>query len=290
MRPAYIVQIVTPKKFELDGLWLGPKKAKKVVVWVHGLGSSMFRKLGIADELVDNETAVLVFNNRGHDKIARIHKTSGKSFKGGSVHEVFTECVDDIDGAVRYARENGAKQIFVVGHSTGCQKAAYWGSKRKAVADGIILLSPMSDYSAERMASGKKALVRAEKVARAMVAKGRAHDVLPESVWPWPWIADAQRFLSLYTGKSPEEIFTYWEPQRPSATLRRVTTSLLAVIPEKDEYAEMSTKTIGKWFAANVHNGTALVFPGAGHSFRGHEKDIARSIRAFMKEKPPSNV
>ena len=66
MRPCFQIEIVTPKKFVLNGLWFGSKKPKRVIVWVHGLGSSMFSKLGIVDQLVDKETAVVMFNNRAY--------------------------------------------------------------------------------------------------------------------------------------------------------------------------------------------------------------------------------
>src|SRR3989338_1045423 len=172
MRPVFIFQIVTTKKFVLDGMWLGPRKAKNAVVWVHGLGSTMFKKLKIADELISADTAVLVFNNRGHDKVSRLSKTSGKSVKGGAAHEIFTDSVDDIDGAIAFAKKNGAKNIFLAGHSTGCQKSAYWGSKRGKGVKGIMLLSPLSDYSSERIVSGEKKLARVEKIARRFVSEG----------------------------------------------------------------------------------------------------------------------
>lgn len=284
MRACYQIEIETPKQYQLDGLWLGPKKAKNVIVWVHGLGSSMFRKLKIADELIDKDTAVLAFNNRGHDKVTRLSRADGKSFKGGAAHEVFTDCVDDIDGTIAFAKKHGAKNIFLVGHSTGCQKSAYWGAKRGKGVKGIMLLSPVSDYSSERMAQGAQNLKRAEKVARLYMAKGKKHTMLPEEIWQWPWIADAQRFLSLYTGKGPEEIFTYWKPQRDSKTLRSVRIPVFAIIAEHDEYCEEPADDVREWFAQNIRKGEVVVVRGAGHSFHKMEKKVAGMIRTFMKD------
>src|SRR3989344_3289855 len=103
MTPCFAIEIVTPKKVRLKGLWLGPKKTKRVIVWVHGIGSSMFSKLYTPEKLADSKTAVLVFNNRGHDKVSRIASTNethiGATELGGGASEVFTECVDDIQGA-----------------------------------------------------------------------------------------------------------------------------------------------------------------------------------------------
>src|SRR3989344_888590 len=157
-RACHLVEIVTPKKVVLNGLWFGPTKPRRVIVWVHGLGSSMFSKLEIVDELVDKKTAVLMFNNRGHDKVASVRKTNGAYVKAGAVHEVFTDCVDDIQGAIHFAKRRGAKNVWLAGHSTGCQKAVYWASKKGRGVRGVIILGPMSDYSAELMAQGKTAI------------------------------------------------------------------------------------------------------------------------------------
>ena len=70
MQPCHVVEIETPKKVRLNGLWFGPKRPKRAILWVHGLGSSAFSKIGIFDYLIDKDTAVLAFNNRGHDKVS----------------------------------------------------------------------------------------------------------------------------------------------------------------------------------------------------------------------------
>src|SRR3989344_5371271 len=131
VRPCHVVEIVTPKNVLLNGLWLGPKKPKRAIVWVHGLGSSMFSKLALAERLVDSQTAVIVFNNRGHDKVATISTASKRRIRGGAAHEIFTDCADDIQGAINYAKKAGAKSVYLAGHSTGCPKSVYWGAKKR---------------------------------------------------------------------------------------------------------------------------------------------------------------
>lgn len=285
MRPAHVVQIVTPRKVVLNGLWLGPKKAKTVVVWVHGLGSSMFSKLFIADYLVDTTTAVLVFNNRGSAKVAGVPRAKGAYLKGGAAHEVFNDCVDDIEGALRFARSVRPKAIYLAEHSTGCQKSIYWASKKGRGVKGVIILAPMSDYSSERMAQGRAKLRRTERVARTFIKRNKQHDLLPENVWGWPWIADAQRFISLYSGDSVEEVFTYWDPKRTPKTLSSVHLPILVLLAEKDEYGDRPAKKIGDWFAEHLKIGDeVIVVPRVKHSFKGGERAVARAIHAFMKE------
>src|SRR5262249_35420304 len=152
--------------------------------------------------------------NRGHDSIsrlARVHngKISEAELAGGGA-EIFTDCVDDIQGAINCAKRAGPKSIYLAGYSTGSQKSVYCGSK----ADGgravraIILLGPISDYSSAEKGHSKRHVIAAMKFAKKLVKRGKRNDILPQSLWS-PLIS-AQRFLSLYSGTSAEEIFTYW--------------------------------------------------------------------------------
>lgn len=286
MRPAHVIEIVTPKKVVLNGLWLGPRKPKRVVIWVHGLGSTMFSKLFIVDKLVDKTTAVLAFNNRGHDKVANVQTVSGKRIQGGAAHEVFTDCADDIQGAVNFAKKSGFKNIFLAGHSTGCQKSIYYASKQvDRNVRGIILLAPISDWAAEVHLKGKRKVEKVAKVARTLMARGGGRTLLLGGPWGiWVDVLDAQRFLSLYTPESVEEIFSYAQPKRKPKTLKSVKIPILVLLAGKDEYGDRPARKIGDWFAEHLKIGDKIaVVPKVGHSFKGAEKKVAGLIRGFMK-------
>ena len=132
MRACHVVEIVTPKRYVLNGLWFGPKEPKQAFIFIHGLTGSAFSMERMADAFVDPKTAVLTFNNRGFEKITEIKRRyRGKSewVRAGGTYELFTECADDIQGAVNFTRRRGVKEVYLVGHSTGCQKAFYWATK-----------------------------------------------------------------------------------------------------------------------------------------------------------------
>ena len=285
MPPAQVVEIETPKKIFLNGLWFGPKNPKRVFVWVHGLGSSAFTKGYVVDTLVDRNTAVLTFNNRGHDKVSSSSSGRNKRIRGGSAHEIFTVCIGDIEGAVRFAKKQGARSVILAGHSTGCQKSAYCAAKKGKGVEGIVLLAPMSDYAATVMLDGKKKIARAMSYAKNLLKKGRPHELLPESVWDWSLIADAQRFVSLYSGTGPEEIFTYWEPGRMPKTFLSAKIPILVVLAENDEYADRPVADIAAWFAVHLRSPSAVtIIPAVDHGFRGGERDIAKRVSKWMRE------
>ncbi|MFA7309664.1 MAG: DUF1749 domain-containing protein, partial [Candidatus Paceibacterota bacterium] len=148
----------------------------------------------------------------------------------------------------------------------------------------IILLGPMNGYASEIKSQGKAALKKAERYARAFIKQGNKHALLPETVWGWPWTADAQRFISLYSGNSEEEIFTYWDEGRTPRALRSVKVPILVLLAEKDEYADRSAKKMGEWFMKWLYMGHVVVIPKVKHSFHGAEKEVARVIKSFMKD------
>lgn len=285
MLPCHVVLITTPKKFLLRGLWFGPRKPRRVIVFVHGLGGSAFSIHHVITRLLGERTAVLAFNNRGHDKISRLtrkgKKQAGKMLLGGAAHEVFTDCVDDIQGAINFARRQGARDIFLAGHSTGCQKSVYWAYKKRGRGvKGIVLLAPVSDFAAEMKRQGKKRIARAASAARALVRRGKKHALLSEGLWHET--LDAQRFLSLYTPESVEEIFSYAQPHKIPRVLRSVRVPILVLWAGKDEFSDRPAKKVTPWFEKHLQNGRVVVVPRAGHGFRGKEKVVAREIRRFI--------
>lgn len=281
------VRFSTPKKFQLDGLWFFVPKSKQAIIFIHGLGSAMFWP-SLVYQLVDNKTSVLTFNNRGHDKISNLRRMDkkGKTIKilAGAAHEVFTDCVDDIQGAVNFCKKQGFKNIVLCGHSTGCQKAIYYLAKtknQKQIAK-VILLCPISDY-ADAIAFKKKKIKKVENIARRLVKAGRKHQLISPEIWPQ--YHDAQRFLSLFTPDSNEEIFCYATPGRRPATLQKVNASLLLVFAEKDEYLDRPLSEIINWFQKKLRgkNFAIKIIKGAKHSFAKREVIVINAIRSWIE-------
>jgi len=282
MKACHLVEFTTPRKFLLRGLWFGPKKPRRVIVFVHGLGGSVFSMRSTVDALVAKDTAVFAFNNRGHDWMSGLSRTGTHNSKpAGRAHEVFTDCVDDIEGALNFVRKHKVRSVYLAGHSTGCQKSAYWAFKKKSRGvQGIILLAPVSDWAAEVKRNGIKKIARAVRIARELVRRGKKHSLLPEGTWPQP--LDAQRFLSLCTPESVEEIFSYALPYKLPRVLRSITKPLLILWAEKDEFGDRPVGAVQQWFEQHAAHGRFVVVPRVGHGFRGGEQAVAQEVRAFI--------
>lgn len=285
MTPCHVVEIETPKKYLLNGLWFGPKKPKRVLVFIHGLTASAFSMRSVADALVDKQTAVLKFNNRGFEKIAEIKRKLGRESKwvrAGATHEIFTECADDIQGAVNFARRAGVNHIYLMGHSTGCQKAYYWAS-RKGVrgVKGIILLGPLSDYAIAHEHDKAGKLARSVAYAKKLVREKKQHALLPDRLGMW-FPVDAQRFLSLHTPDSLEEVFPYGQSGKRPRAVHAVRLPTLVLLAGEDEHTKTPARKLAAWFEMYLQHGRVIVIPRVGHSFRGGEAVVAREIRRFI--------
>jgi pimeloyl-ACP methyl ester carboxylesterase len=285
------VRIITPKQYLLDGLWFGADSPKTAIVFVHGLGSSAFAHHDYLVPLATGNTAVLYFSNRGHDGIAgvkRIKRSANKGYayeQAGMAHEIFTDCADDIQGAVNLLLTRGPRRIYLVGHSTGCQKIAWYLSQRaeRSRIAGAVLLCPISDYAGARHEDERKRK-KAEAVAQKLVRRKRPHELLPAELWRGP--IDAQRFLSLYTPDSKEEIFTYAQPGKIPRALRKLKTPLLVIFAGDDEYRDRETSGMANWFRNNLPSSGAEIeiISGALHSFNGQESKVAASVRRWINK------
>jgi pimeloyl-ACP methyl ester carboxylesterase len=286
MTPCHVVSILTPKGVLLDGLLFGQRKPKNIIVVVHGLTGSAFSMRRLVEALTTKDTAVLTFNNRGFGEINSVRQKHGARtsyFLAGTAHEVFKDCVDDIQGAINFSRKAGAKRIFLAGHSTGAQKIMYWSSKMKDPrVKGLILFGPLSDYSGALATKGAAALKRSVAHARKLVAKGKSYELMPRHLGEW-FACDAQRFLSLYTPESPEEIFSYTRPDVRPQALEKVNVRILCFLAGDDEYGDVSPKKLEAWFAEHLKIGDKVVIvPKVGHSFKGGERIVAREIKTFV--------
>ena len=275
-----IIKIQTPKKFLLNGIFLGSQKAKNIIIFIHGLGGTLFSQAELAELLVDKNNSVLLFNNRGNGILSKIKQIDKKEKGGrkkhliGMAHEVFTDCVDDIDGAVEFVESLGNKNIFLMGHSTGCQKSIYYLSKRKnRNIKGAILLAPMSDFADTFAFTDRKIYNRAVSFAEKLIKSGKEHDLLPKKIWPY--IIDAQRFLSLFTPDGVEEIFSYDSGKLP----------MLIVLAGEDEYRDREISEIANWFEEELKEKDAetITIKESPHNFHGFTSELSKKIKNWIK-------
>ena len=255
----------------LDGFYRPPpgRKQAPLLVFVHGMGSNFYRsalKKAFLEAAPATGLGMLSFNNRGAER--------------GTEDERFGVCLRDLDAAAEFARRRGFRRIVLVGHSTGCQKIAYWQSRRRhpAVA-GLVLLAPADDHAVLKRDLGRRFEAKVA-WARRQVAAGR-----PEA--PVAGLYErftAARFLSLADPRATEaNVFRY---AGPLTHFRRLRTPLLAVFGENEEFAAIPPADMLALLRRKTRSVDydEILVPAAGHSFKGCESELALSVCAWARE------
>jgi pimeloyl-ACP methyl ester carboxylesterase len=285
-----IAKIITPNKFLLNGLWFGSENTKRTIIFIHGLTGSAFSTLKIVNKFIDENTSVLTFSNRGSAKISKVKRLDKRRKKGstsfivGEAHEIFADCVDDIQGAVNLVNSLGIREIFLMGHSTGCQKSIYYLSQRgnQKKIKSIILLSPLSDYASFIKNIDLKLAKKLETIAQDLINRNTPHQLMPIDLWPE--IHDAQRFVSLYTPNSSEEIFCYAQKDKLPITFRKIRIPTLVILGEKDNYRDRPISIIASWFKkmTKAKNISINIVKNASHGFEGCETDVSNIVTSWI--------
>lgn len=261
IRPGSLVTLPVPGRLRLDGFLVRPpRRARTLLVFVHGMGSNFYRsalKKAFLDLARGGGPAVLSFNNRGAE--------------GGTEDEPFAGCLADIDAALRFGRAAGFRRFVLAGHSTGCQKIVHYQARRRAEdVAGLVLLAPADDFAICRRDLGP-AFARTVSRAQSWVKAGRGRERIAGLHQPF----SARRFLSIADRRRAEAaVFDYGGPMRDFRSLR---TPVLALFGSREEFAVMPAGAMLDRLAAMHPPGrvTTRVIPGADHGFHRREASVA---------------
>lgn len=254
----------------LDGFYRpGTARGVPLLAFVHGMGSNFYRsglKKAFMTAAPPAGLGILSFNNRGAER--------------GTEDEKFRTCMADLDAAAEFARRHGHRKLVLAGHSTGCQKIAYWQARRQhpAVA-GLVLLAPADDYAVLRRDLGGRFDAKVA-WARKQIAAGRGYRQVAGLYERF----SAERFLSVADERAVEaNVFRY---EGRLTHFRRLRNPVLAVFGENEEFAaipprEMLAKLRQKTRSPDYDE---WLVPGTGHSFKGCEEELAALVCGWARE------
>ncbi len=271
----------------LNGFLTGPTKSKKCIIYVHGMTGNFYGsnlQFHIAKEISSSGYSLFAINTRGHDAVAVIKRIKGSSrdrFVAGTDLEKFEDSLLDIDAAIMAMKNLKFSEIILAGHSTGCQKVAYYQYKKKSKeVKGIILLAPADDYAIQKKVLGKR-FDQTVAFSRKMAKDGRGNEPNPKI----PSHFSPNRFLSLTDPRRPESrIFNY---DGDLKEFSNINIPICAVFGNKEEYAVKPVLQYLKILKSKTSSMsfTGVIVDGAGHSFRRQETMLSVFIKIWLENK-----
>lgn len=299
-KPEFI-EFKTKDGLELPGLLYEPKKAKAVVIYLHGNGSSSVfygaaeHQHAMASALNNRGVAILYFNNRGAHLVHGFAiKKKGERIRKryGMGYEKIKECIPDIDGAISFLKKRGYKKFYLMGASTGANKICVYNFyKPKNEIEKYILLCGGDDTGIHYHSLGRAKFLKLLSVSKRKIAQGCGEDIIPEML-PAE-IFSYTGFRDIANPDGDYNTFPFYE------VIKRVKLSIkplfryfkaikktsLVVYGSEDEYAWGDVNRVIKILKGYRPEFTYRIIKEANHSFRGHQKELAEIVADFLAPK-----
>ncbi|MGI0100346.1 MAG: alpha/beta hydrolase [Candidatus Micrarchaeaceae archaeon] len=271
----------------LHGFLARPRRlSRNAIIHVHGLNGSFYRNkyaMALLKRSVESGFNFLSIEQRGSYGAFGLSRKTGGKFKrmqAGGAYERFEDSVNDIGGAIRFLGRLGINRIFLEGHSTGCQKIAYYQyKKRDRRVKGIVLSAPVDDYSLRKHELGKE-FSNAVSFAK---RNYKGNPLMPKRYMKEMY--SSRRFLSFSDLKSVEARMFHYNPKRLKE-FSRIKVPVLAIFGSKEQYATMQVKECMDILKMNSGSKRFdhLIINGANHGFIGKEDELARAITKWVRD------
>jgi pimeloyl-ACP methyl ester carboxylesterase len=291
------IHFPTPDGLTLPGLFYESPNSKKAAIYLHGNGSSSVfysEDYTLAEEMQKNGISYLLFNNRGAHIIKKLNKKvdgaiERKSY--GCAYEIIKECVEDIDGAIRFLEEKGYEEFFLIGASTGANKiCVYDHYKPNNKVSKYILLGGGDDTGMYYSMLGSDKFWRLLKESKEKIQQEFGTDLikelLPNEIFSYQAFSDIANPDGDYNGfpfyevinqtkLSTKPLFHYFQNiKKPS----------LVVYGELDEFAWGDIPRVEAILKQYQPTFTYHIVPQADHGFHEKKKELSQILIPWIKK------
>ncbi|HET7711016.1 MAG TPA: DUF1749 domain-containing protein, partial [Thermoanaerobaculia bacterium] len=240
----------------------------------------------LATEFTDRGIAFLPFNNRGSHLVRRLR---GGRRLGGMAFELIRDCVLDIDGAARFLRRRGFRELFLIGHSTGANKiAVYDQRKARSPFRKYVFLAGGDDTGLHYQQLGRRKFESALRRARQMLRDRKGDQFVPRSFssLPMSW----RSFYDMLNPDGDYNVFPFAEFLYENRLSRRrfrhvsaIRKPSLFVYGENDEYCYGDVAGCVRILAEHAGpNAETVVLSGADHGFGGYETELGLLVSEWL--------
>ena len=223
--------------------------------------------------------------NRGTGIITAFLNTNDQIVIKGTAYDIFEESIYDIEAWINFALKQGYEEIWLEGHSYGCNKIVYSIlQKQFPRIKGLILISPSLTYENVLLKEWEEDHKTAEQEALQLLKEGKANKLLKHRLWGEE-ILSAQTFVSYFSPSSPANIFKYVS-NKDWHYVNKIYLPTLAITGTNDDgiwvdqykAMEMLERELIK-----APKKKTAVFKNADHSFEGFGDKIVEEVLKFIK-------
>ncbi len=149
-----LVNFTNKHKLELIGLLFQPQDivTDTIIIHIHGNYGNFYNNKFLwymSKTYIQNGASFLTFNLSAHDGLSEGYRTGELDYIGGGVAD-YNESISDIEAAIDYVHSLGYSNIFLQGHSLGCDKILEYIIEHKPNEISVILLSPVDSYAVQK--------------------------------------------------------------------------------------------------------------------------------------------
>ena len=276
---------------ELQG-WLNKDNNKTAVIHIHGMSGNGYENYfldNLREIYAKNGISFFSIDTRGRGIISSFWKVSeidswGEGTKlGGSCFEIFSESVDDIQGAIDYLKTQGKSKFVLQGHSLGGSKVVnYLVTKNNPEIIGAVLLAPTDMVGwANTDPLHQDYLKKSE----GLISRGEGEQLVSAQCWLDKTPLSAQTYPTLCKAGTAVDI--YGERAR-GILLGKIQIPALIAYGNDDIGILKIDGNIDNWIERvnNIKNQNIKisVIKNATHSFKGCETELAKNVESFIKE------
>ncbi len=273
---------------DLDGMLYSGDSIRSTVLHVHGsfgnfyqnkfvrLMAKMYRGAGLN---------LLSVNMASHDGLAEGFRHNDEfEYVGGAVAD-FNECLADIEGAVKFARQF-SDRVILQGHSLGCDRILHFLISHQAQYD-FILLAPCDSYQLQANWIAPETVEQQIQRLKSESRIDSQFDWLPAREygmkggegWTYPIPVSRKAFLSIAEGP-PYRLMKIKEPAQFHLDQRA-----LIYIGGKDALQVWSHDVMFKYLGGRIRDVQEVYVPRGDHMLVGCEEDVIQKIIQWVSLK-----
>lgn len=270
------------------------QNTKDILISIHGMATNCLKQRDevISKEINQENIDMLVFNNRGHDLVNYINKTTPEGTKdvlAGTAYEEISESYYDILGAIKYCLNKGYEKIYLMGHSLGSTKTVYFYQKllKEENEDilkhikGVILLS-LIDIPMALQVYLREEFPAIITYAKKMKKEGMQNELMPEKSFIHP--ISVNTFLRYSIENKDIDFAKYSDKNYEFEEINNIKVPLFMRWGNDNEMILQKADDLCENLKMKIKNPNLDIgfIDGANHMYSGKEIVLAKQIKKFI--------